>query len=287
MAESRQAKENRAPVAMIIGATTKWQADGRNTLFAHGEALDDSGLPPSVRWGAGGALALKFASEGYLTAATSRKPASLAPLMAAIEEEGGKGLAVELDVTSEESIAAAFVKVREEAGEPDVVIYNCGYFEGRDLPPEMELFEHMPVEIFDAAHLVAARGPFLVVKQVLGPMRERGSGSIFFSNNPYCLRGRKRNTGESLYYPRVMQRSLAQALAEEYSPYGVHVANVIIDGLIDSPGTRELEFAKAEPGVIMDPAAIADTFWYLHTQDPSCWTYEVQITPHKRGGASI
>lgn len=270
------------PVAMIIGATTKWQGDGRNTLFSHGHALDDSDLPPSVRWGAGGALALRFAAEDFFTVATSRSAESLDPLLAAIADAGGEAMAVELDVTSENSIASAFARVRAEAGEPEVVIYNCGYFEGRDLPPEMELLEHMPVEIFDTAHLVAGRGPFLVVKQVLGPMRERGHGSIFFSNNPFCLRGRKRNTGESLYYPRVMQRSLSQALAEEYSPYGVHVANVIIDGLIDSPGTRELSFAKAEPGLLMDPAAIADTFYTLHMQDRSCWTYEIQITPYKQ-----
>jgi len=282
MSQTPSANSQGLPVAMVIGATTKWQGDGRNTLFSHGHALDDSGLPPAVRWGAGGALALKFASEGYFTIATSRNEDSLAPLVAAIAEEGGKALAVELDVTSEQSIAEAFARIRKEAGEPEVVIYNCGYFEGRDLPPEMELLEHMPVEIFDTAHLVAGRGPFLVVKQILGPMRERGSGSIFFSNNPFCLRGRKRNTGESLYYPRVMQRSLAQALSEEYSPYGVHVANVIIDGLIDSPGTRELAFAKADPGLLMDPAKIADTFWYLHAQDPSCWTHEVQITPYRQ-----
>jgi len=282
MAEGQGSQANGQPVAVIIGATTKWQGDGRNTLFAHGQPLDDSDLPPSVRWGAGGAMALKFASEGFLTVATSRNAENLAPLMQAIADEGDAGLAVSLDVTSEQSIAAAFAEVREKAGEPEVVIYNCGYFEGRDLPPEMELLEHMPVEIFDTAHLMAGRGPFLVVKQVLGPMRERGHGSIFFSNNPFCLRGRKRNTGESLYYPRVMQRSLAQALSEEYSPLGVHVANVIIDGLIDSPGTRELGFAQADPELLMDPAGIADTFYYLHTQDRSCWTHEIQITPFKQ-----
>lgn len=282
MSQGNASNSKGLPVAMVIGASTKWQGDGRNTLYSHGHAIEDSDLPPSVRWGAGGALALKFASEGFYTIATSRSAASLAPLMQAIADDGGAGMAVELDITDEQSIAAAFAETRDKAGEPDVVIYNVGYFEGRDLPPEMELFEHMPVEIFDTAHLVASRGPFLVVKQALGPMRERGHGSIFFSNNPFCLRGRKRNTGESLYYPRVMQRSLAQALSEEYSPHGVHVANVIIDGLIDSPGTRALEFAQADPEILMDPAKIAETFYFLHTQDPSCWTHEVQITPHKQ-----
>ena len=82
------------------------------------------------------------------------------------------------------------------------------------------------------------RGPFLVAKEVLPAMRKRGEGSFFFSNNASSLRGRKRMTGQSLYYPRVMMRTLAQVLTEEYSEHGVHVANVVIDGTIDSPGTQ-------------------------------------------------
>ena len=78
-------------------------------------------------------------------------------------------------------------------------------------------------------------------------MRERGRGSILFSNNAASLRGRKRYTGQSLYYPRVGLRALAQALTEEYSEHGVHVANVVIDGLIDSPGTRALPMAQKRP----------------------------------------
>ena len=98
----------------------------------------------------------------------------------------------------------------------------------------------MPVEIFDTAQHIASRGPFLVAKEVLPAMRERGRGSFLISNNSASLRGRKRYTGQSLYYPRVMMRALAQVLTEEYSEHGIHVANVVIDGLIDSPGTRSL-----------------------------------------------
>ena len=75
-------------------------------------------------------------------------------------------------------------------------------------------------------------------------MRERGEGTILFSNNNFSLRGRKRYTGQSLYYPRVLMRGLAQALTEEYSEHGVHVANVVIDGMIDSPGTRATSRAQ-------------------------------------------
>ena len=86
-------------------------------------------------------------------------------------------------------------------------------------------------------------------------------------------------TGQSLYYPRVMMRTLAQVLTEEYSEHGVHVANVVIDGLIDSPGTRALERAQKRPDVVMSPIKIAEAFYYLYTQDRSAWTHELQLTP--------
>ena len=73
-------------------------------------------------------------------------------------------------------------------------------------------------------------------------------------------------TGQSLYYPRVMMRTLAQVLTEEYSEHGVHVANIVIDGLIDSPGTRALPKAQAAPETIMNPVKIADAFYYLHSR---------------------
>ena len=111
-------------------------------------------------------------------------------------------------------------------------------------------------------------------------MRERGEGSILFSNNSSSLRGKKRYTGQSLYYPRVLMRTLSQALTEEYSEHGVHVANVVIDGTIDSPGTRAMPRGQQHPELLINPVAIADAFYYLHTQDKSCWTHELQLTPH-------
>jgi NAD(P)-dependent dehydrogenase (short-subunit alcohol dehydrogenase family) len=271
---------NRRPIAVIVGATSKWQADGRNTKLAHGGEVDDSDLPVGARWGIGGALAQRFASEGFLVVLTTRHSSNAAALEAAIRDQQGDAMVVELDLASQDSIARAFAQVREQAGDPEVLIYNAGYLEGRALPPEMELLEHMPVEIFDTAQQIASRGPFLVAKEVLPAMRERGRGSFLISNNSSSLRGRKRYTGQSLYYPRVMMRALAQVLTEEYSEHGVHVANVVIDGLIDSPGTRSLPMAQRRPELIMDPVKIADAFYYLHTQDRSCWTHELQLTPY-------
>jgi NAD(P)-dependent dehydrogenase (short-subunit alcohol dehydrogenase family) len=269
----------RKHVAVVVGATSKWQADGRNTKLVHGKTLDDSDVPVGIRWGVGGAIAQKFAKEGFFVVLTTRRAANASALEKAIIDQGGESLTVELDLVSRESIAQAFAMIRRQAGDPDVLVYNAGYLEGRDLPPEKELLEHVPLDIFETAQHIASRGPFLVAQEVLPAMRRRGAGSFLISNNASSLRGRKRLTGQSLYYPRVMMRTLAQVLTEEYSEHGVHVANVVIDGLIDSPGTRALARAQQHPEVVMNPVKIAEAFYYLHTQDRSCWTHELQLTP--------
>lgn len=275
---AHQNKDNK-PVAVVIGATSKWQSDGRNTKLAHGKTVSDADLPVGVRWGVGGAVAQKFAREGFFTVLTTRTEANAAPLARAINEQGGSSMMVQLDLTAPQSISAAFASIAEAAGDPDVVVYNAGYLEGRELPAGMELLEYIPDQIFETAINIACRGPFLVAKEVLPAMRKKGSGSFFFSNNSSSLRGRKRQTGGSLYYPRVLMRTLAQVLTEEYSEHGVHIANVVIDGTIDSPGTRALKATQANPNLLIDPAKIADAFYYLHTQHPSCWTHEIQLTP--------
>ena len=266
-------------VCVVIGATSKWQSDGRNTLLAHGHAVDDSDVEIGVRWGVGGAIAQKFAQEGFFTVLTTRSENNAMPLAAAIREQGGDCMIVELDLVSQDSIWSAFATIRREAGDPEVLIYNAGYLEGRDLPADKELLEYVPVEILDTGLHVSARGPFLVAQEVLPAMRKNGRGSFFFSNNSSSLRGKKRMTGQSLYYPRVLMRTLAQVLTEEYSEHGVHVANIVIDGTIDSPGTRALPRNQNRRDLIINPIKIAEAFWYLHRQDRSCWTHELQLTP--------
>jgi NAD(P)-dependent dehydrogenase (short-subunit alcohol dehydrogenase family) len=265
------------PVTVIVGATSKWQPDGPNTRFVHGRDVGQD-LPPERRWGLGGALAHRFAREVHHVVLTTRRRDNAEALAATIGSGGGSCSIVELDVGSTASVVDAFSVIRTQAGDPDVLIYNAGYMAGRELPADQELLEHFPNELFEEAVATACRGPFLVAKEVLPAMRQRGSGSILFSNNQYSLRGRKRSTGQSLYYPRTMMRALAQALTEEYSAHGVHVANVVVDGFIDSPGTRALPALQERPDLLIDPASIADAFHYLHRQDRSCWTHELQLT---------
>ena len=126
-------------VAVVVGATSKWQSDGRNTKLAHGKALDDSDMPVGMRWGVGGAIAQKFAQEGFLVVLTTRNAANASELDNAIREQAGKSMIVELDLVSDNSISKAFAQIRDQVGDPDVLVYNAGYLEGRDLPPEKNL----------------------------------------------------------------------------------------------------------------------------------------------------
>jgi NAD(P)-dependent dehydrogenase (short-subunit alcohol dehydrogenase family) len=270
---------SKKPVCVVIGATSKWQSDGRMTALIHGRQINDDNLPVGIRWGVGGAIAQKFAAEKFFTVVTTRTASNASALVDAIKQNGGECIVVELDLSSEESISKAFAEIRAEAGEPEVVVYNAGYLEGRDLPDGMELLEYIPTDMFDRTQHIACRGPFLVAKEVLPAMRKAGHGSFLFSNNSSSLRGRKRYNGQSLYYPRVMMRTLAQVLTEEYSEHGIHVANVVIDGTIDSPGTRAIERNQKDPDKVINPVKIAEAFWYLHTQDRSCWSHEIQLTP--------
>ncbi len=139
------------PVAIVIGATSKWQSDGRNTKLAHGAAVDDSDIPVGIRWGVGGAISQKFAQEGFFTVLTTRRRGNAASLLGAIAEQGNDCMVVELDLSDPDSISNAFSTIRQEAGNPEVLIYNAGYLEGRDLPPDKELLEYIDVGMFDTA----------------------------------------------------------------------------------------------------------------------------------------
>src|SRR5438093_4149202 len=121
----------RKQVAVVVGATSKWQADGRNTKLAHGKALDDGDLPAGIRWGVGGAIAQKFAREGFFVVLTTRHAGNAATLEKAIIEQGGACMIVELDLVSRESITRAFETIRTHAGDPEALVYNAGYLEGR------------------------------------------------------------------------------------------------------------------------------------------------------------
>mgnify|MGYP003325272682 FL=1 len=125
--------DEKKPVAVVIGATSKWQSDGRNTHLAHGTDIDDSALPVGIRWGIGGAIAQKFAAEGFFVALTTRNTRNAMALEQTITDQGGECMISELDLVSDHSISSAFETIRSKIGNPDVLIYNAGYLEGLSL----------------------------------------------------------------------------------------------------------------------------------------------------------
>src|SRR5438477_9988185 len=153
------------PVCVVIGATSKWQSDGRNTILAHGRPVDDSDVEVGVRWGVGGAIAQKFAQEGFFTVVTTRNEGNATPLARAIREQGGDCMIVELDLVSQESIANAFATIRREADDPEVLLYNAGYRLGRHPPPQQQLLEYVPVARLDTVLHSSARGPVLAAQE--------------------------------------------------------------------------------------------------------------------------
>src|ERR1700741_486162 len=104
------------PVAVVVGATSKWQAEGRKTRLGDGTGLGDSHFPVGIRWGIGGAIALKFAQEGFRVVLTTRQAGNAAALHKAIVEHGGESLIVQLDLVSHASISAAFATIRAQVG---------------------------------------------------------------------------------------------------------------------------------------------------------------------------
>src|SRR3954466_2392991 len=104
---NRKANLENKQVAVVVGATSKWQSDGRNTKLAHGKAVDDSDLPVGVRWGVGGAIAQKFAQEGFFVVLTTRAATNASALAEAIRQQGGECMVVELDLISQDSISVA------------------------------------------------------------------------------------------------------------------------------------------------------------------------------------
>ena len=165
------------PVAVVIGATSKWQSDGRNTLLAHGKPLDDSDASGRRALGRRRRHLAEVRARGVLHGADHPKRGQRHRPVAGHSGAGRPCMVVELDLFRGFD-PSAFAIIRREAGDPEVLVYNAGYLEGRDLPPEKELLEYVPVEMLDTGLHVAARGPFLVAQQVLAGDAEEGRGVV-------------------------------------------------------------------------------------------------------------
>jgi len=219
--------------------------------------------------GLGSALAVRFARGGFAVALIARRDPSLQPVQAEIESFGGVARSYVADASDEASIRATFARVGEEMGAPEVLLYNAGAFQAGGV---LEL----SATAFEQAWRVNCLGGLLAAQAVLPAMLERGRGSIIFSGATASVRGSARFAG--LAVGKFGLRALAQSMARELGPKGIHVAHVVIDGGIDSERARKM-FADRDPRAFLAPTAIAENYWNLHAQDPSTWSQEIDLRP--------
>jgi len=223
------------------------------------------GVGPSL----GAAVARRFAREGFAVALMARREESVANVQEQIETAGGTALPISTDATDPASVAAAFERVRGELGDPEVFVYNAGTFQMGgilDLSPEK----------FDECFKANCAGAFYAAQQVLPAMVEAGRGTVLLTGATAALRGSARFS--ALAVGKFGLRALAQSMAREFGPQGIHIAHVIIDGQIDTPRLREMS-PDREDHTMLSPDAIAETYWQLHAQHPTAWTLELDLRP--------
>ncbi len=219
--------------------------------------------------GLGASVARRFAREGFAVALMARREESVAGARSEIEERGGTALPVAADATDPASVATAFGRVRGELGNPELFVYNAGAF-------QMGGILEISPEKFDECFRANCAGAFYAAQQVLPAMVERGRGTVLLTGATAALRGSARFS--ALAVGKFGLRALAQSIAREFGPQGVHVAHVIIDGQINTPTMRGRS-PDREEHTMLSPDAIAEAYWQLHSQDPTAWTLELDLRP--------
>jgi NAD(P)-dependent dehydrogenase (short-subunit alcohol dehydrogenase family) len=220
--------------------------------------------------GLGAALARRFGKE-YAVALIARGEDKLVALATEIESATGKALAVPADVSKAADITAAFDKVRHELGDVDALLCNAA------MRPFGKLMDTKP-STFENTWRVSTFGAFLAAQEVVPAMLKRGSGTIIFTG---ATAGIKPFPTSAAFGPaKFAMRGLAQVMARDLQPQGIHVAYVNVDGAIDMPAIRE-RFPQLTEDDMLKPSAIAETYWFLAHQDRSAWSHDVDVRPFK------
>jgi NAD(P)-dependent dehydrogenase (short-subunit alcohol dehydrogenase family) len=219
--------------------------------------------------GLGAAISRRFAREGFAVALLARSEESTTPVREEIEGSGGEALAVQTDATDAASVAGAFDRVRDALGDPEVFVYNAGAF-------RMGGILDLSPEDFDACLKANCAGAFYAAQQVLPAMLEQGCGTVILTGATASLRGSARFS--ALATGKFALRALAQSMAREFGPQGIHVTHTIIDGQINTPRVRGMSPGR-DASTMLSPDAMAEAYWQLHRQDPTAWTLELDLRP--------
>jgi NAD(P)-dependent dehydrogenase (short-subunit alcohol dehydrogenase family) len=225
--------------------------------------------------GLGAAVARRFAREGHALALIARRAETLDEARRGVAEASAAGaparpaLCIAADATDAASVSAALRRVRDELGEPGVLVYNAGAFQPGsvvDVTPET----------FERSWRANCLGAFLSARELLPAMIQRGRGTVLLTGATASLRGAANFA--CLAVGKFGLRALAQSMARELGPKGVHVAHVIVDGMIDTARVRGMVPGRSDDA-FLSPDAIAEVYWQLHAQPKSAWTLELDVRP--------
>jgi len=222
--------------------------------------------------GLGSAVARRFARGGLVAGVVRRRSGALAPLVDEIERAGGRSQAFGADARREDDVVRVFDEA-EAIGPVEVAVHNIG---ANVAIPIRETTTRKYLKIWQ----MAAFSGFLVGREAARRMGARGRGTILFTGATASLRGRAGLAGFA--GAKHALRALAQSMARELGPEGIHVAHVVVDGPIDMPWIREsfpdLVASRPEDGLLA-PDDVAESYWMLHCQPRSAWTHELDLRP--------
>ena len=216
--------------------------------------------------GLGAALARACAADGMEVALVGRREEALAPIAAEI---GQTAHAYPCDATDEDAVETLFERVTKDMGAPDLVIFNAGTF----VPASIL---ETDTATFEDCWRVSCMAGFFVGRAAAHAMLEKGSGTVLFTGATASLRGGAKF--HNLAVGKFGLRALAQSMARELGPKNIHVAHVIIDGIIDTERARAYAGDKSGDELLA-PDAIAANYLHLHRQPRSAWTHELDLRP--------
>ncbi len=225
--------------------------------------------------GVGAALCRRLAAEGLHVFMGARKEENLANVAAEIAESGGHATPVPMDTTLTADVERIFDVTESEAGVPELVVFNAG---NNQFSPLLEMSD----EFFENLWRVCALGGFKVGRESAKRMIPNGGGTLLFTGATASVRARPPFTAFAA--AKAAERAVAHGMAREFGKEGLHVAHVVIDGVIDGdvvngrfPGIKD----RLGDDGMLQVDDIAAAFWQLHTQPRSTWTLELDIRPHK------
>lgn len=221
----------------------------------------------------GGAIAKRFAQEGFIACVTRRSADKLEPLVDGIRAQGGEAHGFACDARKEDDVIALIEEIEEQIGPIEAFVFNIG----ANVP--CSILEETARKYFKIWEMACFSG-FLNAREVAKRMVRRQRGTILFTGATAGLRGA---SGFAAFAgAKHGIRALAQSMARELGPMNIHVAHVVVDGAIDTDFIRDNfpeKYATKDQDGILNPEHIADSYWYLHSQPRDAWTFELDLRP--------